>query len=143
MLNPICTVDVSQCYHQIMLDEETSDKLSFLSSRGCFKYLRAPYGLSQLPMYLTRKIEEFFFRWQLYNHVFPFFDDFLIPTLVSFRQIFDCLRSIFLRFSHEKYKILFRELPFFGFSLSAAGFRPKNGLSLPSHQSQSDPDVVT
>ena len=48
------TLDLSQAYHQIELDEESRDLTTINTPLGLFRYVRCPYGISTAPSMFQR-----------------------------------------------------------------------------------------
>ena len=53
-------LDAMKGYHQCPLDEESQVLTTFITPHGCFKYLRAPYGLSSIAEHYNRRMAEAF-----------------------------------------------------------------------------------
>ena len=53
-------LDAMKGYHQCPLDKESQVLTTFITPFGCFKYLRAPYGLSSITEHYDRHMAEAF-----------------------------------------------------------------------------------
>ena len=53
-------LDAAKGYHQCPLDEESQLYTTFITPFECFKYLRAPYGLSSIAEHYNRRMAEAF-----------------------------------------------------------------------------------
>jgi len=86
----LTTLDLSQGYHQILLDDTTIPKTAFITSAGKFEFLRLPFGLKNAPSYFQRCMDK-----ALQNHpATPYLDDIAIPN-DSWDQHFKDLREVF------------------------------------------------
>ena len=52
--------DALKGYHQCPLNEERQNLTTFITPFGCFKYLRAPYGISSISEHYNRRMDEAF-----------------------------------------------------------------------------------
>ena len=53
-------IDAMKGYHQCPLDEKSQALMTFITPFGCYKYLRAPYGLSSIAEHYNRRMAEAF-----------------------------------------------------------------------------------
>ena len=53
-------LDARKGYHQCPLDKESQAFTTFIMPFGCFKYLRAPYGLSSIAEHYNRRMAQAF-----------------------------------------------------------------------------------
>ena len=53
-------LDAKKGYHQCLMDKQSQLLTTFLTPFGCFKYKRAPYGLSSIVEHYNRKMADAF-----------------------------------------------------------------------------------
>ena len=53
-------IDAMKGYHQCPFDEESQALTTFITPFGCYKYLRAPYGLSSIAKHYNHRMAEAF-----------------------------------------------------------------------------------
>ena len=89
------TLDLSQAYHQIELDEESRDLTTINTPLGLFRYVRCPYGISTAPSMFQRimdtllvdiphcaALEKVYFKSQILVHEYwTILDHFCVPVL--------------------------------------------------------------
>jgi hypothetical protein len=56
----LTVMDLSEGYHQILLDEESSCKCCFATEYGVYRYLRVPYGIACSSEIFQRYVEKHF-----------------------------------------------------------------------------------
>ncbi|XP_022161148.1 uncharacterized protein LOC111027197 [Myzus persicae] len=64
-------------FHQIQLEKESSNYCTFSSPFGCYRFLRAPFGLSSIPEIFQKPTHKYFGD---IENVIVYFDDILCAT---------------------------------------------------------------
>jgi len=69
--------DLKDGFHQIKLEKESSNYCTFSSPFGCYRFLRAPFGLSSIPEIFQKLTHKYFGD---IENVIVYFDDILCAT---------------------------------------------------------------
>lgn len=116
----LSSIDFSDAYHQVELDEESKLKTAFsISGKGFFAYSRMPFGLCNSGATLCRLVDRVL-GCDLEPHVFVYMDDVIIATnteehhLQLLRTIAARLTAAGLTISAEKSRFFMRRLKYLG-----------------------------
>ena len=121
-------VDLNHGYHQIELDEDSRDITTFSTHLGLFRYKRLVQGVSSALEEFQHHIGNLF---QGKSGIANIVDDILIGGVDKEdhdKNLHTCLQILQennLTANPDKCEFGVKELTFFGFSVSAAGIRPK------------------
>lgn len=123
----LSSIDLSDAFLQIPLDEESQIKTSFsIPGRKMYCYKRMPFGLVNSPMTMAR-LMDIVIGSDLEPYVFCFLDDIIILTK-DFESHIRILNEVATRLSKaglsinlEKSKFCVRELEYLGYTLSYYG----------------------
>ncbi len=122
-------MDVLSAYHQMAVDEESIPKTAFVCKYGRFEYVRAPFGLQNIPGLWSRLADTIFkgLKWSIVN---VFFDDICVfsETAEDYVRdvalVLDRLIKAGLTVSPSKCKFARSETKFLGFLVSRDGVKP-------------------
>ena len=99
-------LDLTAGFHQIEMDNSSSDMTTFISAMGKFKFLRMPFGLKNAPAIFQRTIEQVLrpVRDSTCNYI----DDVIIFSnsweehLVHLEGVLECIREAGLTIKRKK-----------------------------------------
>lgn len=122
-------LDLSQGYHQILMDERSIEKTAFTTPQGHFEYTRLPFGLKNAPSSFQRIMNEV-----LSNHInkrcFVYLDDIIIFSkslqqhINDIKLIFDDLAKANLKIQPFKSEFLTKKVEFLGHIVTPQGISP-------------------
>lgn len=126
----LSSIDFSDAYHQVELDESSKDKTAFsISGKGFFAYARMPFGLCNSGATLCRLIDRVL-GCDLEPYVFVYMDDVIIATetvehhFVLLRIIAERLTSAGLTISTEKSRFCMKQLKYLGHIIGGGNIAP-------------------
>lgn len=99
--NFFCVFDIKDAFYHIKLDEQSSNYCTFSSPYGCFKFLRAPFGLASIPEIFQKLVNKYFGD---IKNVIVYFDDILCATNTK-KEIDDTVKEVISR--AKQYNIKF------------------------------------
>ena len=121
-------LDLRAGFHQILLDEETRHKTTFITHRGCYSFKRLPYGLRNAPIafqsLMSKVLNEINFKYAL-----VYIDDILIHSanfeehLVHLQAVFDRLNEANLKLQPKKSQFAARQVEYLGHHFSKQGIQ--------------------
>ena len=120
------TIDAKSAYHQLKLDDESTDLFTFNTHLGRFKYLRLPMGISTAGDRYQRRIKDEFAD---INGVEIMMDDILVFGDTEqqhderLKAVLDRARAIGLKLNRKKCIVKHTEVKYLGFIFSAGGLR--------------------
>ena len=125
-------MDVLSAYHQMAVDEESIPKTAFVCKYGQFEYVRAPFGLKNIPGLWSRLADMIFkgLKWSVVN---VFFDDICVFSKTAedhvrdVALVLDRLIAAGLTVSPAKCKFARSETKFLGFIVSKDGIKANPG----------------
>lgn len=122
-----CVFDLKDGFHQIKLDSSSSKLCTFSTPFGTFRYLRAPFGLSTLPEYFQKAVNNIFGG---IDGVIVYFDDLLcaaesVEKLESIvKQLLTAARNNNVVLNRNKIQYFVTEVKFLGLSINQQGLKP-------------------
>lgn len=126
----LSSIDFSDAYHQVELEENAKLKTAFsISGKGFFAYSRMPFGLCNSGATLCRLVDRVL-GCDLEPHVFVYMDDVIIAT-ETLEQHFDLLRTVAQRLtaagltiSSEKSRFCMKRLKYLGHIIGEGNIAP-------------------
>ena len=122
-------LDMTSGYHQVLLDEETSDMCAFSTRKGHYQYTRMPMGLRNSGT-TFQKMVSLLMTGMLHTEVLAYLDDCILFGS-SNEQHFKTLEEVLERFKQAGLKLkprkcqLFKnEILYLGFLIDERGVRP-------------------
>lgn len=121
-------MDLVGGYHQVPVAERDRHKLAFASPWGQFQYVRAPFGVVNMPALFSRMMNTVF-AGLLWVHVLIYLDDILClsPTVEDhiqhLEQVFERLSGAGLKLKGKKCAFFKREVLYLGHRVSAEGIQ--------------------
>lgn len=125
--NIFCVFDLKDGFHQIKLDEQSSKLCTFSTPFGCYRFLRAPFGLSSVPEVFQRLTQKYFGN---IKGVTVYFDDILCAASSKeeldeiITQVLAKAREYNIKFNINKLQYYVTEVKYFGFIFDKIGMRP-------------------
>lgn len=126
----LSSIDFSDAYHQVELDEESKLKTAFsVSGKGFFAYARMPFGLCNSGATLCRLVDQVL-GCDLEPHVFVYMDDIIIATrtiaqhLEILGEVAKRLKNAGLTISPQKSRFCMRQLKYLGYIIGNGGTKP-------------------
>uniref|UniRef100_A0ABD2WBS4 RNA-directed DNA polymerase n=1 Tax=Trichogramma kaykai TaxID=54128 RepID=A0ABD2WBS4_9HYME len=125
----ISKLDLSQAYHQIMLEEKSKEITAFsVRGRGHFQFQRMPYGLTNAPGTFQALMDKLIGpEWE--PHVFSYLDDIIIVTndfeehLIWLEKVLAALKKANLQINRDKSEFLCSEVKYLGYVVDSGGLR--------------------
>lgn len=122
------TLDLSQGYHQVLMDDDDIQKTAFATRRGQFEYKRMPFGLSTAPATFQR-LMHIVLRQENWTKCLIYLDDILIfgrdvdEHLSRLRSVLQRIREAGLKLSPSKCFFLQRKVQYLGHIISSKGIQ--------------------
>ena len=123
------TLDLRQGYWQVENDPESSDKTTFITRKGSFKFKVLPFGLSNAPAVFQR-LMNMVMQGLTWEACLVFLDDIIVIAL-TFEQhlerlnaVFQRLKSANLKLKPSKCRLFQARVKFLGSVVSADGIEP-------------------
>ena len=120
-------LDLSQAYHQIELDDFSSELATINTHCGLYQYKRLPYGVSSAVGIFQRIIENLL---KGIPGVSVYLDDILVTGksddehLSNLKQVLTCLSNNGLKLAKEKCQFLLPSVEYLGFRVTRDGIQP-------------------
>lgn len=125
----LCSLDLSQGYHQVLVTPADRDKLVFTFDGVHWQYQRVPFGLSTISGFFQTMMNNILS--DLLNSVCQVYvDDVIIMAdteeelIENVRKVLDRLRQYNFKLNPQKCRFGYRELKVLGHICSAQGIRP-------------------
>ena len=129
------TLDMTSGYHQVLLDDETSDMCAFSTRKGHYQYNRLPMGLRNSGM-TFQKMVTLMMSGMLYSEVLAYLDNCILYS-PSIQHHFRTLEEVLKRFKDgglklkpKKCHLLQKEIIYLGFLVNSKGIRPNPEATL-------------
>lgn len=121
------TLDLSQAYLQVPLDEESRKLVVVNTQKGLYRYTRLPYGVSSAPGIFQRLMETVL---QGIPHVIVYLDDILVTGatdeehMKTLSLVLERLERAGLRARKSKCKFLQSSVTYLGYRIDQQGLHP-------------------
>lgn len=121
-------MDASQGYHQILLDREDQDKVSFITSSGTYCYRVMPFGLKNAGATYQRLVDKMF-HGQIGSNLEIYVDDTLVKSTKAqarrddLKETFTTLRKYNMKLNPAKCAFRVRAGKFLGYMVTERGVR--------------------
>lgn len=119
------TLDLSQAYTQIVLDDISSGYVTINTHKGLYRYKHLPYGVASAPAIFQKLMENILSR---IPNVVCYIDDNILITgkddvehLKTLKAVFDRLKEYGIRIKRPKCKFLQLSVEYLGHVVNAAG----------------------
>lgn len=133
----ISTIDLSQAFFQIPLEEKSREITAFaVPGKGLYQFKRLPYGLTNSPAVFQRLVDTLIGP-ELQPNVYSYIDDLIIVTetfedhLRWLKIVFDKLKHANLAINEEKCKFCQSEVKYLGFIVNKNGLQVDPGKTAP------------
>jgi len=139
-----CVFDLKDGSYQIKLEKESSNYCSFSSPFGCYRCLRAPFGLSSIPEIFQKLTHKYFGD---IENVIVYFDDILCATNTweemdkTVIKVLERAKKYNIKFNASKIQFYQCEVKYLGFLFSKDGMKPDDNritaikeLKIPSNK---------
>lgn len=127
------TLDLSQGFHQILINEADREKTAFSSNYGHYQYKRCPFGLKTLPGFFQSLLNGILSGLQGLK-CFVYIDDVVIFSkdlhdhAQRITEVFDRFRTSNIKLNPQKCKFLQKEVKYLGHKCSINGVQPDERL---------------
>lgn len=125
----ISTIDLSQAYHQVELEENSRKYTAFrVPGRGIFHYKRMPFGLCNAPGVFQGLIDKLFGP-EFEPHVLAYLDDIIIVAetfeehMYWLERVLKVLKAANLTLNRDKCKFCRSEVTFLGYVFNSQGLQ--------------------
>lgn len=122
-----CVFDLKDGFHQIKLDEESSKMCVFNTPFGCYRYLRAPFGLSVIPEKFQKLTFKYFGN---LKGVTVYFDDILCAAETKeelneiIEEVLKVARKYNIKFNPNKVQYQVESVKYLGQVFDLEGYKP-------------------
>ena len=123
-------LDARLGYHQVALDAESQDLTTFITPFGRFKYLRAPFGLSNIGECFNRKMEEHLETYKFHESERRATDDNLLfdstieGHIQHVKQFLQRCREKRITIAPDKFEFCKTRINFAGYDVTKDGYTP-------------------
>ena len=139
------TLDMSQAYQQLLLDEPSKKLVVINTPKGLFQYNRLPFGISSAPGIFQRVMDTLL---QGIVGIVVYLDDILITGssnaehLASLKEVLTRLEKAGLRLNQKRSQFLAPSITYLGYRIDSEGLHPTED-KLKAVQSAPQPNNVT
>ena len=118
------TLDLSQAYHQLMLDEESRKLVTVNTHRGLFQYQRLPFGIASAPAVFQQVMDTIL---QDIPGTMCYLDDIIVTGsteeehLRNLRAVLERLRQHGIRLNQAKCEFMQSQVEYLGHKIDAEG----------------------
>ena len=122
------TMDMQSSYWQVPLHPDAIPKTAFVCHRGCYEFLRVPFGLANAPSHYQRVMTKVLGPF-IGKFVMVFLDDVVVYSeteeehIKHLEQVFEALKEARLTVKESKCAFLQREVDLLGYVVSGDGLR--------------------
>ena len=119
-------LDANSGFHQIKLDEESSDLTTFITPFGRYKYNRLPYGISSAPEYFQKRMDTIL---EGLDGVVCHMDDILIYGIDRqehdrrLKQVLDRINESGMTLNEDKFEFAKTEIEYLGQVIDQEGLK--------------------
>lgn len=123
------TLDLSQGFHQVLIDEPDREKTAFSTNYGHYQYKRCTFGLKTLPGFFQSLLNGILSRLQGLK-CFVYIDDVVIFSknlhdhAERIIEIFERFRESNIKLNPQKCNFMQREVKYLGHKCSTEGVKP-------------------
>ena len=123
------TLDLSQAYQQLPLDEKSKELVTINTHRGLYRYTRLPFGIASAPAIFQKLMDTVL---QGLPHVICYIDDILITGnddeehLRNLTTVLERLREQGLRLTKGKCRFMQDAVEYLGHLIDAEGLYPRS-----------------
>lgn len=120
-------LDIKDGFYHLKLDEHSTKLCNFSTVFGTYRFLRCPFGLSNLPELFHKRVAKYF---EDIPGVVVYFDDLCIAANSKeendsiLRKVLDRARSLNIRFNFNKFQYCMPEIKYLGVVFSEVGMLP-------------------
>lgn len=123
-------MDLKDAFHNIVLDEGSTQLTAFVTPQGQYEYLRLPFGICNSPSIFARYISELFRELIDQGKISIYLDDIMIATetvaenLDTLEQVFKVLVDSLVDLKMAKCSFLQSQIEYLGYVVSKDGIKP-------------------
>ena len=124
------TLDLRSGYHQVPLSEESIPKSAFVCHKGLFEFVRAPFGLTNLPAQFQRLMNKILSKY-IGKTCLVFLDDIIVFSKTEqehvqhVREILETIHAANLTLKLKKCSFGQRKVDLLGYVVSEKGISPQ------------------
>jgi transposase InsO family protein len=125
----LSSIDLSQAFHQIPLDDTRVKTAFIIPGRGLFQYKRLPFGLVNSPMTMARCMDTVL-GYDLEPKVFVYLDDIVVCSesfeehIALLKEVAHRLLKANLTINIEKSRFCQKQIKYLGYILGKDGLKP-------------------
>ena len=124
-------IDLLQAYHQVPCAPDTAELTAFRVYRGHYMYLKAPFGLKQMPSLFQRLMNMIFNVKPTKKYVATYLDDVLVHSTTTedhmkhLEDVLVKLKEAGLKLKLKKCRFFRPQVKYLGYELTSEGFKPQ------------------
>ena len=126
------TIDMKTGYWQVPVSPDAIEKTAFVCHRGCYEFLRMPFGLSNAPSHYQRVMSKVLGKF-IGRFVMVFLDDVIIYSrnceehYDHLQQVFNALQEACLTVKESKCAFFQNDVNLLGYIVSESGLKAQPG----------------